>query len=125
MRVNVTGSADSAKALTGTLSAAGFLVSDFMPSYTVIVEDAEEGEGVIKVDSVHCALDSFLVRHLRPLTATPVLLQTAGGIQTDNTIRIYVPRRDLDRKAVETAVLRALLEITRQDKGLLERLGIR
>ena len=36
MRVNVTGSADSAKALTGTLSAAGFLVSDFMPSYTEI-----------------------------------------------------------------------------------------
>ena len=48
-------------------------------------------------------------------TSTPIEIHTAGGVESDREVRIVVPPVEQERRAVEIAVFRALLEISGQD----------
>ena len=113
MRVHIMGESPCAKVIRGYLARHDFHLTDHRPDWVVYVE---ERAGVTRpvLDSVHCALDQAILRHLRKQTDSPIEIHTAGGIESDNAVRIVLPPIEAERKAVETGVFRALLELANQ-----------
>jgi hypothetical protein len=111
MRINILGESAPAKALRGLLRRHDFHLSEHHADWTIHIDESETA-GAPVMDSVSCELEAGILRHLRKLTPTPVVLQTAGGIQHDRAVRIVVPSIDTERRAVEIAVFRALLELS-------------
>jgi hypothetical protein len=113
MRLLILGDNPTAKGLRGSLARYDFHLTGHQPDYTVRIE---EQSGVIRpvLDSIHCELEQTILRHLRKQTATPIEIQTAGGVESDREVRIVVPPVEEERRAVELGVFRALLEISGQ-----------
>lgn len=108
MRINVVGGCPSAIALRGDLALAGYYVTDQYPRYTFFLEE-EDIRASILVDSIDCALDDAIVRRIRrEAPDIPLEIQTQDGIQSEQAIRIVLPKSERIRKAVETAALRAV-----------------
>jgi hypothetical protein len=110
MRIRVLGECDTAKAVRGLLSQAGYLLSDGRANYTVHLEEVP-GASRIVFDSIDCELERRIFRHTRDLIGQPIAMQTAGGIQRDDEIRIVLPARGSERHAVELGILRGMLDL--------------
>ena len=113
MRIHIQGDCPTAKALRGYLARHDFHLTDFAPDLTVRIEENAEAVRPA-LDSIHCELEQTILRHLRAQTATPIEIHTAGGVESDHKVRIVVPPDERERHAIETAVFRALLEISKQ-----------
>lgn len=111
MRVYIGGDCAPAKALRGLLSRHNFHLSAFDPDFTIHIDESDE-PGTPILDSVSCELEAAVLEQLRKLTASPVTLLTAGGVQHDRAVRIVVSSTEAERRAVEIAVFRALLKLT-------------
>ena len=110
MRVSVHGQASAAKVLRGYLEAAGFHVTDFSPSYTVLIE---EGTGPnIVLDGVNCPFKDAVQDAIAELTDTRIEYHRAGGVQSDRKIRVVTPPKETDSETVERGLLRALLVVS-------------
>jgi len=114
MRVNITGDSPTAKALRGYLARHDFHLTGHRPAFTVHI-DEQAAAARPALDSVHGELEQAILRHLRKQTGTPIEIHTAGGISSDHEVRLIVPMVEDERRAVEVAVFRALLEMSRQD----------
>jgi hypothetical protein len=75
--------------------------------------------GLIHFDSVDCALEAAILRHVTQLAVTPVVVDRAGGVvHSERELRIVIPRSDNAKAdeaaavAVEFGVLRGLLDLT-------------
>lgn len=115
MRINVIGDCHSAKALRGYLSESGYALSDFMPRYTFQIEEnplAVLHAKEILFDSIDCDLEDRVFRRVRELTAIHIRVQTAGGNQSDKTLRIVVPPDNEARRAVELGSFRGIEELS-------------
>jgi hypothetical protein len=77
----------------------------------------------ILVDSVDCALEAAVLRHITQLSAAPVVLDRPGGVvHSERELRIVIPRvlaasgdshaDEAAAMAVEFGVLRGLLDLT-------------
>ena len=113
MRVLVSGDCPTAKALRGNLARHDFHLTGHFPDFTIWIEEQPGLERPL-LDSVDSELEQAVLRHLRKQTATPVEIQTAGGIESDREVRIVVPPIEAERRAVEVGVFRALLELSGQ-----------
>jgi hypothetical protein len=110
MRIHVTGECPAAKALRGYLCKHDFHLTGHEPDWVVHIEEAA---GLV-IDGAGGELEQAVLRHVRKLTATPVEIRTARTVSGDREIRILVPPQEADRKAIETAVFRGLLELAKQ-----------
>jgi hypothetical protein len=127
MRVKIIGENDCAKAARGLLRQAGFAVTEFLPADAVtqgplagyvigIVEDARADK--IHIDSVDCALEAAILKHITQLSKHPVVINRPGGVvHSDREIGLIVPHDAEEQQAVEFGVLRGLLEIAGQPKA--------
>ncbi len=127
MRVKIIGENDCAKAARGLLRQAGFAVTEFLPTdaaahgplagYVIgIVEDARADK--IYIDSVDCALEALILKHVTQLSKLPVVINRPGGVvHSDREIGLIVPRDAEEQQAVEFGVLRGLLELGGQLKA--------
>jgi hypothetical protein len=127
MRVKIIGENNCAKAARGLLRQAGFAVTEFLPADAVtqgplagyvigIVEDGRADK--IHIDSVDCALETAILKHITQLSRHPVVLNRPGGVvHSDAEIGLIVPHDEEEQQAVEFGVLRGLLEITGQMKA--------
>ena len=127
MRVKIIGENDCAKAARGLLRQAGFAVTEFLPADAVtqgplagyvigIVEDARADK--IYIDSVDCALEAAILKHITQLSKHPVVLNRPGGVvHSDREIGLIVPHDAEEQQAVEFGVLRGLLELGGQAKA--------
>ena len=104
MRVRVTGTSGPAKAVRTGLAAEGFAVTDRFSSYQIIVEEAE-GD-VPEVDGIDCELERQIVNCIAKIADTDVLLRRRGGIESDQRIRIAVPKDDGMASRVEQAIIK-------------------
>jgi hypothetical protein len=132
MRVKIIGESNCAKAARGLLRQAGFAVTEFLPTDAVtqgplagyvigIVEDARADK--IYVDSVDCALEAAILKHITQLSKHPVVLNRPGGVvHSDREIGLIVPHDEEEQRAVEFGVLRGLLELGGQLK-VAEKIG--
>lgn len=107
LRVRVTGDNETATVVRGTLQRGGFVVTDAWPRIAIEIVEADVPQPILD------GVDSELERHLLAAVAdrTPsgqVLIQRAGGVRSDQAMRITVPARDEERVAMETALLRGL-----------------
>lgn len=101
------GHCPSALALRGDLTLAGYYVTDEWPRYTFFLE--EESRAGVLVDSIDCPLDDAVVRRIRrEIPEVPLEIQTKEGVQSEQAIRLVLPKAEAVRKAVETALLRAV-----------------
>jgi hypothetical protein len=81
-----------------------------------IVEDGRADK--IHVDSVDCALEAAILKHITQLSKHPVVLNRPGGVvHSDREIGLIVPHDEEEQQAVEFGVLRGLLEVTGQTKA--------
>ncbi|HYL62267.1 MAG TPA: hypothetical protein VE077_06560 [Candidatus Methylomirabilis sp.] len=127
MRVKIIGENNCAKATRGLLRQAGFAVTEFLPADAVtqgplagyvigIVEDGRADK--IHIDSVDCALEAAILKHITQLSKHPVVLNRPGGVvHSDREIGLIVPHDEEEQQAVEFGVLRGLLEVTGQVKA--------
>jgi hypothetical protein len=113
MRIHVTGECPAAKALRGYLCKHDFHLTAHEPDWVVHIEELEEAAGLV-IDGAGGELEQAVLRHVRKLTAIPIEIRTARTVSGDREIRILVPPREADRKAIETAVFRGLLELAKQ-----------
>jgi len=111
MRVHITGDCAPAKSLRGLLKRHDFHLSGHDPDWTIHIDESDQ-PGTPLLDSVSCELEAAVLGQLRRLTEKPITLQTSGGIQHDRAVRIVVSSIEAERRAVETAVFRALLKLT-------------
>ena len=121
MRVKIIGENDCAKAARGLLRQAGFAVTEFLPADAVtqgplagyvitIVEDGRADK--IYVDSIDCALEAAILKHITQLSKRPVVMNRPGGlVHSDREIGLIVPHEPEEQQAVEFGVLRGLLEL--------------
>jgi len=112
MRVSVEGDSPSAKALRGYLARHDFHLTGHRPDLVVRIEERDNAAHPILAGN-HGELEQKVLRHLRKNTAMPIEMRTlsdGGG----TVIGIVVPPTEIQRQAVETAVFRALLEISGQ-----------
>jgi len=119
LRIKIVGECDAARVLRKKLGVAGFVVSEDFPDYTVIVADSgdlEDRDPVIRVDSIPCKLETLVAYHISKLTKTDLRIsRQTGEVFADNKIRIVVPLKPEDSIAVELGVLRAFLDMGRQE----------
>ncbi|HKW96609.1 MAG TPA: hypothetical protein VJN43_02700 [Bryobacteraceae bacterium] len=113
MRVLILGDSPAAKALRGHLARHDFHLTSYQPDATVRIEEQPDAARPM-LDGIHCELEQAILRHLRKQTATPIEIHTAGGVESDREVRIVVPATDEERRAVEVAVFRALLDMSGQ-----------
>jgi hypothetical protein len=114
MRICVTGECPASKALRGYLCKHDFYLTDQAPDWTVHIEESEDTVR-LTLDSTGGELEQALLRHIRKQTSSAIEIHTARTVSSEREIRIVAPLSETDRKAVETGVLRGLLEITKQD----------
>jgi hypothetical protein len=126
MRVKIIGENDCAKAARGLLRQAGFAVTEFLPTDAVahgplagyvigITQDARADK--IYIDSVDCALEALILKHITQLSKRPVVINRPGGVvHSDREIGLIVPHDAEEQQAVEFGVLRGLLELSGQPR---------
>ena len=126
MRVKIIGENECARAARGLLRQAAFAVTEFLPADAVtqgplagfvvtIVEDSRADK--IHVDSIDCAFEAAILRHITQLSKHPVVVNRPGGVvHSDREIGLIVPQDEAEKQAVEFGVLRGLLEISGQIK---------
>lgn len=106
MRVEVRGPSGCAAALRGNLAKAGFHVTDSFPAYIIHIERTDSS--AIIVDGVDSELERHIVNCISELSPIPIMLQRAGGVQSDRECHISVP---IDAElAVEVGVMRGMLK---------------
>jgi hypothetical protein len=127
MRVKIIGENNCAKAARGLLRRAGFAVTEFLPADAItqgplagyvigITEDARADK--IYIDSVDCALEAAILKHITQLSNHVVVLNRPGGVvHSDREIGLIVPHDAEEQQAVEFGVLRGLLEVSGQAKA--------
>jgi hypothetical protein len=127
MRVKIIGENNCAKAARGLLRQAGFAVTEFLPADAVtqgplagyvigIIEDGRADQ--IHIDSVDCALEAAILKHITQLSKHAVVLNRPGGVvHSDREIGLIVPHDAEEQQAVEFGVLRGLLEVSGQTKA--------
>jgi hypothetical protein len=112
MRISVQGECDAAKVVAGYLRSQGYLVTDKAPDYTVYLEQGKtpvvDAAPTIVIDGVDCPLEGRMLYHLSHLSTTRIVLARAGGIQSDQKIRIVFPPEEA--LAVERGVFRGILD---------------
>src|SRR5882724_2908266 len=116
MRLLIAGDNPTAKALRGYLARHDFHLTNHAPDYTVRI-DEDPSAVRPSLDSVHGELEQAILRHLRKQTATPIEIHNAGGVESDREVRIVTPPAEEERRAIELAVFRALLEISGQKEA--------
>jgi hypothetical protein len=67
-----------------------------------------DGQGAIVIDGVDCPLESRMIYHVAHLSTARIILARAGGIQSDQEIRIVFPRAEA--QAIERGVFRGILD---------------
>jgi hypothetical protein len=113
MRILVAGDNPTAKALRGYLARHDFHLTNHAPDYTVRI-DEDPGAVRPSLAGNSCELEQKILRHLRKQTATPIEIHNPTGGQSDREVHIVAPPVEEERRAVEVAVFRALLEISGQ-----------
>ena len=113
MRIQLVGDCPTAKVIRGYLRRHDFHLTDCHPDWIVHVEEPE-GLDMPALDGVGGALETVILRHLRKHTAGAIEIRTARTVSSEREVRVMVPSREPDRKAVETSVFRALLELAGQ-----------
>jgi hypothetical protein len=110
MRIHVTGECPPAKAVRGYLSRHDFHLTGHEPDWVVHIEEAAR----LVIDGGGGELEQAVLRHVRKLTASPIEIHSECTVSGSREIRILVPPFEAERKAVETAVFRGLLEVAKQ-----------
>jgi len=113
MRLLIAGDNPTAKALRGYLARHDFHLTNHAPDYTVRI-DEDPSALRPSLDGILSELEQAILRHLRKQTATPIEIHNASGVESDREVRIVAPAAEEERRAVEVAVFRALLEISGQ-----------
>ena len=113
MRLLIAGDNPTAKALRGYLARHDFHLTNYSPDYTVRI-DEDPSAVRPSLDGILSELEQAILRHLRKQTATPIEIHNASGVESDREVRIIAPAAEEERRAVEVAVFRALLEISGQ-----------
>jgi|SRR6266436_889843 hypothetical protein len=113
MRLLIAGDNPTAKALRGYLARHDFHLTNHAPDYTVRI-DEDPSAVRPSLDGILSELEQAILRHLRKQTATPIEIHNASGVESDREVRIVAPAAEEERRAVEVAVFRALLEISGQ-----------
>ena len=113
MRLLIAGDNPTAKALRGYLARHDFNLTNHAPDYTVRI-DEDPSAVRPSLDGILSELEQAILRHLRKQTATPIEIHNASGVESDREVRIVAPAAEEERRAVEVAVFRALLEISGQ-----------
>ena len=113
MRILIAGDNPTAKALRGYLARHDFHLTSHAPDYTVRID---ENPSAVRpsLESVHSELEQAILRHLRKQTVTPIEIHHASGVASGREVRIVAPPAEEERRAIEVAVFRALLEISGQ-----------
>lgn len=114
MRVLIAGDNPTAKALRGYLARHDFHLTSHAPDYTVRL-DEEPGAVRPSLAGIPGELERAILRHLRKQTGTPIEIHNASGVASNREVRIVAPAAEEERRAVEVAVFRALLEISGQE----------
>ena len=114
MRVLIAGDGPTAKALRGQLARHDFHLTSNHPHWTIRIEEVPDAKQPV-LDSVDGELERAILRHLRRQTSTPIEIHTAGGVESGEEVRIVVPPVEEERRAVEVAAFRALLELSGQN----------
>ncbi|HLM99547.1 MAG TPA: hypothetical protein VK335_09715 [Bryobacteraceae bacterium] len=115
MRVLIAGDGPTAKALRGQLARHDFHLTSHHPHLTIRIEEPPDAIRPL-LDGVGGELERALLRHLRRQTSTPIEIHTAGDVQSSEEVRIVVPPMEEERRAVEVAAFRALLELSGQSQ---------
>lgn len=109
MRIRITGTNDSAKALRGLLIDGGHLIDDEVYNYTINVIDT--AESFPEIDGIHCRLESAILDGIALVAATPVLVDRPGPNRSDTFITIGIPLSfSTERKAKVEYGIRGGLE---------------
>ena len=104
MRIQVLGTSLSSCAVRAGLAAEGFAVTDFFPSYQILIE--ETAGPVPEVDGVDCELERQIVNLIAAIAGTDVLLRRPGGIRSDHMIRILIPNNEAMGHSIEQAIIK-------------------
>jgi hypothetical protein len=104
MRIQVSGTCLSACAVRSGLAAEGFAVTSAFPSYQILIE--ETYGPVPEVDGVDCELERQIVNMIAKTAGTDILLRRPGGVQSDQKIRILIPKDDAIANLVEQAIIK-------------------
>jgi len=115
MRVLISGDGPTAKALRGLLARHDFHLTSHHPHLTIRIEESPDAKRPV-LDSVDGELERAILRHLRRQTSMPVEIHTACGVQSVEEVGIVVPPVEQERRAVEVAAFRALLELSGQSR---------
>jgi len=113
MRILIEGDNPTAKALRGYLARHDFHLINHAPDYTVRI-DEDAGATRLSLAAMPGELDQTILHHLRKQTAAPIEIHNANGVASERELRIVTPVAEEQRRAVEVAVFRALLEISGQ-----------
>ncbi len=105
--------------VVGFLRSQGYLVTNVMPNYTVYLQEGEtpviDGEASILVDGIDSRIESRMIWHISRLSKRRVVLARAGGIQSDQEIRIVFPSEEAI--TVERGVFRGILDTVMPDQN--------
>ena len=112
MTIGVIGDSVAALKTLGFLRMAQFHTVLTEGDYTIEIEDWQRPE--VLLDSIDCPLEKSIFTHIRQLTTSPVLIQTAGGVQSDRRMRIRCHPKDAE--TVSKGILRGFLNLTTVSK---------
>lgn len=105
MRLCIKGDSQTAQVLRGHLGATFAVVEPHQsPDYTAIIDI--DGDAIV-MDSVDCALERHIYRHLREVG--DVVTKTKGGVQSDTQCHLILPVDG--SKPYETAIVRGFLDL--------------
>lgn len=107
MRIRVQGEGTAAGSLRAMLQKAGYALTTVLAAYTIHIE--QRGAEII-IDGVDSELERTIVNNIAELTNRHIVLQRAGGIQSDKEIRVVVPMDETVSYAVERGILRGLMQ---------------
>jgi len=115
MRVQIVCDCPTAKALRGQLARHDFHLTSQHPHLTIYMEEPAGAERHV-LNSMGGELERAILHHLRRQTSTPIEIHTAGGVGSDQAVRMIVPPIEEEQRAAEIAAFRALLEISGQSR---------
>ncbi|MBI3679054.1 MAG: hypothetical protein HY235_01390 [Acidobacteria bacterium] len=104
MRIQVAGTSEPAKAVRTGLAAEGFAVTGHFASYQIFIEETDGA--VPEVDGIDCELERQIVNCIARTASTDILLRRPGGIQSDQKIRIAIPKDQAMASRVEQAIIK-------------------
>lgn len=112
MRIHISGECAAAKAVRGYLRRHDFHVTAHAPDWVIHMEESAAAGPA--VDGVGGELEQAILKHVRKQTASAIELRTAQTGMSDREVRILIPALEAERKAIETGVFRAVLEVAKQ-----------